>query len=450
MAGQPRVYALALQVVAHGDGRLSRSALSRFVAAYQSVQPLQLGELWAIPIMLRLGLIENLRRVAARVAAGRTDRERAARWADLMLDAAEKAPSQLILLIADMARESPPLSSSFVAEFARRLQGRGAALVLPLTWLEQRLGETGVTIEQRVNDESKRQAANQVSVSNSIASLRLIGAMDWRDFVETLSAVEQTLRSDPAGIYAQMDFGTRDRYRHAVERIARLAGLPEIDVAQRAVAMAAAAAQAANEAAAIARTGNDTAGTPPNTHDPRRGHVGHYLIGAGRAALQAAVQAHVSRTTALRDRARRSPLVVYGGAIALATLVLVAGPLFEVRRTLGWPWWQLLPLALLLVLGTSQFAVALVNWAATLLVQPSTLPRMDYSFGIASQARTLVVVPTMLTHARGIDELAEALEVRFLANRDPHLHFGLLTDFLDAPAERLPGRLVPTRGCRMP
>src|SRR6476646_8788890 len=196
---------------------------------------LKLGELWAIPIMLRLALIENLRRVGARIAADRTDRNYADKWADQMTEIADKDPKSLILVIADMARSNPPISSSFVAEFARRLQGQSHALALPLTWIEQRLSESGLTIEQLVQAENQQQAADQVSISNSIGSLRFLGAMNWRDFVETMSVVERTLRTDPAGIYPLMDFVTRDQYRHAVEEIARYSPLGEVEVATQAI-----------------------------------------------------------------------------------------------------------------------------------------------------------------------------------------------------------------------
>ena len=145
-----------------------------------------------------------------------------------MIDVVQRTPSDLILVIADMARSDPPLTNAFVAEFARRLQGQGATLALPLTWIEQRLVESGQTIEQLVHMEGQHQAANQVSVGNSIGSLRLLSATDWRDFVETLSEVEQTLRDDPSDVYAKMDFGTRDLYRHVVEAIARLARPSEV------------------------------------------------------------------------------------------------------------------------------------------------------------------------------------------------------------------------------
>jgi len=149
-AGLPRVYDIALETISHGDGRVDPESLSSFVAAYQTVTDLKLGELWAIPIMLRLALIENLRRVGTRIATDRIDRNRADYWADQMTEIAEKDPKSLILVIADMARSSPPMVSSFVAELARRLQGQGPSLALPLTWIEQRLSESGLTIEQLV------------------------------------------------------------------------------------------------------------------------------------------------------------------------------------------------------------------------------------------------------------------------------------------------------------
>src|SRR5208337_3688128 len=267
-AGLPRVYDIALETISHGDGRVDPESLSSFVAAYQTVADLTLGELWAIPIMLRLALIENLRRVGARIAADRTDRNHADYWADQMTEIAGKDPKSLILVIADMARSNPPMVSSFVAEFARRLQGQGPALALPLTWIEQRLSESGLTIEQLVRSENQQQAADQVSMSNSIGSLRFLGAMDWREFVETMSVVEQTLREDPRGTYGKMDFSTRDRYRHVVEKIAKSGRLSEGEVAANAVRLARASA---------AHEDNSQGG------DECAAHVGYYLIDKGLA-----------------------------------------------------------------------------------------------------------------------------------------------------------------------
>ncbi len=417
-AGLPRVYDIALEPISHGDGRVDPESLSSFVAAYQTVSALKLGELWAIPIMLRLALIENLRRVAVRIAADRIDRNRADYWADQMTEIAEKDPKSLILVIADMARSNPPMVSSFVAELTRRLQGQGPALALPLTWIEQRLSESGQTIGQLVQSENQQQAANQLSMSNSIGSLRFLGAMDWRGFVETMSVVDQTLCEDPGGVYAKMDFVTRDRYRHVVEKIAKSSDLSESEVARKAI-------QLAYEGAAR-KEGDD-----------RAAHVGFYLIDEGLAQLERIAEVHLSPAEALRKFGRRFPLLLYGGTILLMTAI-IAGCFAAKAHAGGVQGWALGLVGLLSLLCASHLAVALVNWLATLLATPRPLPRMDFSKGIPPELRTLVVVPTMLTSTQNIEDLIEALEVRFLANRDDHLHFGLLTDFRDAIEETLP------------
>jgi cellobiose phosphorylase len=417
-AGLPRVYDLALETISHGDGRVDPEALSNFIAAYQTVTALKLGELWAIPIMLRIALIENLRRVAVRIAADRIDRNLADYWADQMTEIAEQDPKSLILVIADMARSNPPMVSSFVAELTRRLQGQGPALALPLTWIEQRLAESGWTIKELVQSENQQQAADQVSMSNSIGSLRFLGAMDWRAFVETMSVVEQNLRTDPGGVYGKMDFATRDRYRHVVEKIAKSSPHPESEVARQAIQLA--------HAGAARKGGND-----------RTAHVGFYLIDKGLAQLERTVELRRSPFEALRRVTRRFPLLLYVGAIMLVTAIIAGSFLAEARA--GEVSGGLLALiAILSLLGASHLAIALVNWLATLLVRPQPLPRLDFSAGIPMDSSTLVVVPTMLTSPQNIEALIEALEVRFLANRDDNLHFGLLTDFRDAPEETLP------------
>ena len=418
-AGHPRVYDIALETIAHGDGRVDAHTLSRFLAAYQGVTALNLGELWAIPIMLRLAVIENLRRIAVRIGAGWAERDLADVWADRMTQAAEQDPKSLILVVADMARSDPPMVGTFVAELARRLQGQGPALALPLTWIEQRLAEAGLTIAQLVQSENQQQAADQVTISNSIGSLRLLGALEWRDFVENLSVIDQTLRNDPADVYRAMDFATRDRYRQATETIAKHSAVDEGEVARRAIELACTAAM------------EMPAGT-----DDRASHVGYYLIDKGRAQLELAVQAHRSPLSAARRALGRSPLPVYLGGIVLfttiVTAVLLMGmPIAEMPR---WTW---APIGMLAVLAASQLAGALVNWLSSLLVTPHPLPRMDFSQGIPPQACTLVVVPTLLTSTSGVEALVEALEVHFLANCDQHLHFGLLTDFVDAEQETL-------------
>jgi cellobiose phosphorylase len=413
-AGMPRVYDIAIELISHSHGRVDRESLRAFVAAYQSVRPLRLGELWAIPIMLRLALLENLRRVVANVTAGRADRERAGHWVERMLGIAVNEPAKVVLVLAEMVKQDPLLSDAFVTEFATRLQGQGSALLFPISWLEHRLAERGQTVEQVFQVISQTQAADQVAIGNSIGSLRFLGATDWRDFVEAMSVVERTLGRDPARVYASMDFTTRDRYRHVVEAIARRGQLGEDEVAQAAVELAGSAGSG------------------------RGAHVGYFLVGEGRERLERAVGMRRGPLLAARRLLRRSRLLVYGGGAALLTAGITA--LFTyLAPTLALPGWMQAALLLLLAMASSQLAVAIGQWAATALVEPRLLPRLDFSKGIPSGQRTLVAVPTLLTDAGEIDGLLESLEVRYLANVDRELAFALVTDFRDAAQERLEG-----------
>ncbi|MBC7828946.1 MAG: cyclic beta 1-2 glucan synthetase [Chitinophagaceae bacterium] len=416
--GLPRVYDIALGIISHSDGRVDAGGLSGFIAAYQSITHLELGELWAIPIMLRLALIENLRRVAVRIAIGRINRNLADYWADKMKEIAEKDPKSLILVIADMARSDPPMESSFVAELTRRLQGKGPTLALPLTWMEQRLSEMSLTSNDLVQQESQKQAADQVSMSNSIGSLRFLANMDWREFIETMSIVEQTLREDIDGVYSQMDFHTRDHYRHVVEKIAKISSASQHEVARIAIELGQKSAARENA-------------------EKRTMHVGYYLVDKGLAQTEKLAKAQFSFREKLKKWISRYPTFLYAGSITLITLAISGGLVLKAYSS-GIANNLLTVVAIFSILSASQLAVSVVNWIVTLLVKPSLLPRMDYSKGIAPESRTLVVVPALFNTQDEINTLVEALEVRFLANRDENLYFGLLTDFKDAPQEKMP------------
>jgi cyclic beta-1,2-glucan synthetase len=418
--GLPRVYDIVLEIISHSDGRVDVSSLTSFIAHYQSVSILTLGELWAIPIMLRLAVIENLRRIAGKIALDVIDHNLADHWADKMIDTVKENPANLILIIADMARSKPALDSHFVACFTRKLQGNGPALALPLNWMEQQLSASGSSSIDLVLQENQKQATDQVSVRNSIGTLRLIGSTDWREFVETLSTVEQVLRQDNTSTYPLMDFATRDRYRHVVERISKSCSFSETQVAEKAILLA-------------QQNKND---------DPvseKKKHVGYYLIGTGLEELEHAACMRYSLRLRLNRAVAKMPVFLYILSILFLAVFFAAGLFYIANNYVDFSSKTLVFIALLLFLGCLQLAVSLINWVSTIWVLPQLLPRMDFSKGIPTECRSLVVIPTMLASETYIEELIEGLEIRFLANREANVHFGLLTDFTDADDETLPG-----------
>lgn len=419
LTGFPRIYVLALELIARMDGSIDLDTITQFISAYQTVEPLKLGELWAFPIMLKLALIENLRRVAVRVARRREELDAASDWADRMQVAAETKPQQLVQLLAKLARTDLPISAPFVEQFYARLVLHGPPVEFVRIWLTHQLREQGLTATQLAETASRAAATNQISIANSIDSLRFISAADWKDFVESLSAVEKILRQDPSVTYSTQDFATRDRYRHVIESIAKGSSCSECKVAQQAIHLAQAAAQ--------------QLGT-----DDRTAHVGYYLIDQGRPKLEQSVGCRLPWRARLSRISRRYAFPLYLSAILLITVLTTAVALlpFNGFAADNWRYWLF---ALLSFIASSALAMSLVNRAVTLITPPQTLPRLDFSQGIPNNQRTMVVVPTLLSQTKEVDDLVEALEIRYLGNRDANLFFALLTDFRDAEQCTLPG-----------
>ena len=416
--GMPRIYDIIIEFLLHTDAQIDAESLGAFIDSYQTVQSLDLGELWAVPIMLRLGLIENLQRIATRLLAARADRDHADEWVSRLQEIAEKSPSHLVVVVADLAKSDPPVSSAFVAEFTERLSRSSPLLCLARTWLEQYLLGHGLSIEQLVHQENQNQAADQISVSHSITSLRQLTVIDWKDFLESHSLVEETLRSDPSGVYRKTDFTTRDHCRHAIEALARRGKFSEIEVAVNAVQLAAAHARTAKI-------------------EDRRSHVGYYLIDHGLPELARISGTRWPLRVSVQHAIKRSPLSFYGGGISVLTAGFVFG-FVQLAQSLGVSSSSTIALSILALIGSSQLAVSLMNWLSTILMTPRALPRLDFSRAIASGNRTIVVIPTLIGSPDDVRQLLEMLELHYLSNRDPLLHFALLTDFKDADQETLP------------
>src|SRR6266404_7154827 len=234
LAGHPRVYGLAWAFVAHTDSRFDPEMLRRFVRAYQRIQPLTIGELWAVAITLRVVLVENLRRLAEAIVRGRAACQEADALADDVLGLGGQPVKRVALAL--QAFEHAPLVTAFAVQLVQRLRDQDPTVTPALLWLDGRLAAQGTTPDDIVRVEHQRQAAMNVTVRNVITSMRLMSALDWTEFFESVSLVDEVLSKGPG--YAAMDFATRDAYRHAIEELARGSGRAELDVARQAIAHA--------------------------------------------------------------------------------------------------------------------------------------------------------------------------------------------------------------------
>ncbi len=420
LEGYPRVFGIAWAFVAHTDSRFDPQMLGRFVQAYQRVQPLTIGELWAVAITLRIVLVENLRRSAERIVSGRAARQEADALANRLLGVGgrEAEPAETAL----KGFEPTPLPRAFAVQLVQRLRDQDPRVTPALRWLDRRLLAQGTTADEIVRAEHHGQGAMNVTVRNVITSMRLMSAVDWAEFFESVSHVDAVLRA--GSNFAAMDFPTRDRYRHAIEELARGSGHTELKVARLAIA---AAKRSAPEGPS--RDG----ATARREHDP-----GYYLISKGRPAVEKELGFRAPFRDWIVRAGPAAGILGYLGTISAVSAIILALPLLALGES-GVGGWTRFILAILAVIPAMDAAVSLVNLAVTIGIGPATLPGLELHDGVPAGLRTMVVVPTLLTTRAELEEQVERLEVHHLASPDGDLRFALLSDWTDSATESAPG-----------
>jgi len=464
LRGYPRVYAIALELVAHTDGKINEKIISEFINSYQVHSPLSMGELWALALMLRIALLENIANICEDMLNSQRGYQRAERIYELISDAL-KSPAGPSAGTSDSTgknHESPgayktggkqyapglekvieqikneEITPSFTEHLLMRLRKNGNVLSEITSVLESKLKEQNLSTEMIATFEHRQQAERQVSIGNTITGLRLISEIDWSDIFESLSVVEQILREDPGGIYAEMDFESRDLYRHEVEKLALKYNTTEINIARKAVQCAEEylgrndikTGEDINTGAGI-EDGDDT-----GNDDYIRAHVGYYIIGKGRTYLPARLRNREKTVSAgvspVQATAGKTSVSLYIFLISAVTAILtflfsfysyISGVDFRIFRTAV--------TALLVLIPCSEIARNFINLILSHINKPSILPKLELKNGIPDELSTMVIIPTLLPSEKRVRDLAAQLEIMYLGNKDPNLYFALLGDFKD-------------------
>ena len=411
LAGFPRVFGTAWGAIAHTDSYFDTDTIRRYLIAYQEVQPLTIGELWAVPITLRIVLIENLRRVAAGIVDHGVSRREADNLADRLLIHDGQTPVPLPEILASVQQKS--LTDAFAVQLAHRLRGQDTRANLALAWLDQCLEARNTTIEVVVRDELQRQGTTNATIRNIITSLRLIAGMDWTEFFERVCLVDKVLADHSP--FLDMDFPTRNLYRTAIEELARGSRHAELDIAHF-------AARAAMNASAVEGSEN------------RRSDPGYYLFAAGRPQFETELGYRPPLLARLARASRALGISGYGGAVVLMAGAFVAISLWILAQA-GLGGWGLVLLGVVGVVPASDAAVAGVNRLAVWAFGATALPGLELRAGISTSLRTLVAVPTLLTTPKSIAQDVARIEIHFLASQDGDVHFALLSDWTDSATE---------------
>lgn len=417
LAGYPRVYAIALAIITHTDSRLDVGILRRFLKAYQQEVPLSIGELWATAITLRVALLENLKPLALRIVSARKKRTEADDIVENLLKMrAEPGVSPKDILKKFISRVGNPkyFDRAFVVQLTQRLRDQDPDVQLAFDWIELQLNNHHqVNTQTIIQLEHTRQAMAMATVGNIITSMRLLSTLDWREFIESVNLVDPILSKDPARAYSRMDFETRNTYRHVIEKLAKRSKYSEIEIA----------------AEALSAAKNATSG--------KSVHVGYHLISHGVIAIEKKIGYRRKLREKINRWISRHPTLVYLGTLFLLTTTLLI-PVYKFFIYSGGGVRSALCVMLLALIPASEFAISILNHILSMMIKPRKLPKMDMEDGIASDATTMVVIPTIISDPTTVRSLIESLQVHFLSNQDPNIYFALLSDFADADCEVLP------------
>ncbi|HEY2843599.1 MAG TPA: hypothetical protein VGJ09_08120, partial [Bryobacteraceae bacterium] len=400
-----QVYGVAQKLVIQSGSTLTEVNIREVLREYQSDYPLAIEELWLFPIFLRLALLEELDKLAGSTSRGQQYRELAFLWADRLTAAARVGTEALDAMLGKMEGEPHALAPPFLASLTEQLQGDEHALAPLQVWMETRLQQSPLAI---VRGEHGREAGDSVASAQAFGSLRTLARLDFNRIFEAVNLIDAELQRDPAVIYPRSDFATRDQCRREVERIARRSGLTEQQVARMAVSLA------------------------TDASDPAQRHVSYFLLAGGVLELERRANAHPSARTRLSRSIRRHATSLYLGSILALTLCFT-GIALVLAQTLGVSQQHRLEIfGLLALFPLSELSIQIINVLVISLFPPVMLPKMDFQGGIPPQAATLVVVPMMLAGAEVVNREIEKLEVRFLANWESNVFFGLFADFSDS------------------
>ncbi len=409
MAHLPRIYVIARDLIDTTSNRLNRENITAFLNSYLTVDDLTSGELWALPLMLKLSLLDHIQSLAVELDRHLHEGELARFWGNRILNIAKTEPGRLDSFLKDLDCQCPHPSPHFAEELLDHIYDEPVIMPLLQQWVEKKFHAPSNEIIKEVE---RRKTIDDVAFSSAIISLIALSQLSWSEIFEEMSPVDSILKHDPARIYQSMNFATRDNYRHALEEVSRGSNFSERDVAE-----------------ALIQLGQ-------NGKDEITRHVGYYLIDKGRAQLEAKVHCHLTLMQKIRRWMAAHSTLVYLGGIGLIT-ALIEGVLASYSLERGETISKTVVFMLLALFPASEIGVQLFSFLIPRIIPPYQFPKMDYKNGIPEINKTIVVVPTMLLDNAFTDRIINQLEIHYLSNPDPALKFGLLFDVADAKTEEV-------------
>ena len=406
MKGYARCYHIAVELISHTDGAVDEEIIETFIKAYQKNSVLTTGELWALPIMIRIALIQNISKIAEKIIYAQQEKQKAETLAEKIIEAYnnERLEDELRRISLE---ENIEYSSHFVERLLKVVRDNGVDRAPFYKWIDDRLILQQTTADKMIIVEHQKQGSYQISMGNSVTSIRAVAAINWRDIFEEISMVEKILQNDPANIYCNMDFESRDHYRHKIEKLSKTIDVDEVVIAQKAIECA----KNADSDEAYIR------------------HIGYYLIDDGISKLKKVVGGKRSIKDGFEGFIFKHKTFLYLCVIAVVTILLSFISIGMVKSSLN-PITYVVAFLVLLI-PCSEIVISILHWSINKLLDPKFIPKMELSKELPEDCTSMVVIPTLLSNKDRVLDLIGDLEVYYLANQHKNLYFGLLGDFKD-------------------
>ncbi|PJI07746.1 MULTISPECIES: GH36-type glycosyl hydrolase domain-containing protein [Clostridium] len=407
--GLPRVYYLGTKIINKLDGRINEGALVSYIGEYEKRAVLTSAELWALPTMFRMAVIQNISKITESIVFSQIEKSKADKYGDDIINSENISFKK----VKRALKSEKILTSHFVERFLKILRDSGVDNKEIYDYIDTRLEMQETTSNEMIILEHQRQAKFQVSMGNSINAIREIEALNWKECFERLSSVESILRKDPSGIYNHMDFLSKDYYRHNIERISNGMNLPESYVSKMAVKCA-----------------------EEYSGKGIRKHVGYYIVDCGIEELKDKIGLRKRVNKLLWKILNENKVGFYIGVNVIGTIMLDVFLLYLIFRGRNYSNLPQYVIGFFVILiPCSEIVNSIVNWSVNNLTIPKFVPKIDLSKGIPDEARTVVVIPAILNNEKEVKKLISDMEIYYLANREKNLYFALLGDFKDSKNE---------------
>lgn len=412
LKGYPRIYAISREILGFYRDKLSRENINKFLDSYQDTTILTMGELWALPVMLKIAYIEVIGRSSTFIVNKVNDRHRGEELADRIIKYYNE--DNMMGAMDFISENNIRFTEYFADALMRVLRDNGVNYEELNLWIEDKLSENEISLDKIIIDSNKFDGIYSKAISSSVSGLRNLDNINWEEVFSNSSEVEEILSKDPAGVYSNMDFHSKDYYRHVLEKIARQNKLSETFLARKVLQCA-----------------------EKNSGMDFENHVGYYLIDNGRDELNSLLNIDFKGFEKLKDMIKGRAVGIYIGTIVLLTAILMGSfitwsYLNDTNISIA----KYILATVVTIIPLSEVVISILNWSITKLSTPNLLPKINLSDEIPGGGMTCVVVPTLIESIEKAKNLITNLETYYLGNKDENLYFAILGDFKDSDREK--------------